>query len=261
MFPAWLRDESTGNDDDGLHSPEAWPPVHAVGLTENDDADPRNPEVESPSPAARGIGSDAGSPRRRPNLSGAAQRYLHRLGLGVEDLFHHVLATLHDPAYREANAGALRMEWPRIPLPGWPVPGTSGVSPASTRSALPLTPLRAGRPRSQGGTYEGREPTEERAYPGNAGVPPAFEQGLASPDRETAEAADALARSTARGRRLAALLDPDSPVPGVTTGALRLEIAAIAIPATIDGRNMTGDDFDLTAGWGHFGTGGAVMPG
>ena len=28
-------------------------------------------------------------------------------GLGVEDLFHHVLAVLHDPAYREANAGAL----------------------------------------------------------------------------------------------------------------------------------------------------------
>ncbi len=61
---------------------------------------------------------------RRPNLTATAQRYLDRLGLGVEDLFHHVLATLHDPAYREANAGALRMEWPRIPLPGWPDGGT-----------------------------------------------------------------------------------------------------------------------------------------
>ena len=58
--------------------------------------------------------------RRRPNLSPAAQRYLDRLGLGVEDLFHYALAVLHDPDYREANAGALRMEWPRIPLPGWP---------------------------------------------------------------------------------------------------------------------------------------------
>ena len=28
------------------------------------------------------------------------------------------LAVLHDPAYRAANAGALQMEWPRIPLPG-----------------------------------------------------------------------------------------------------------------------------------------------
>ena len=58
--------------------------------------------------------------QRRPNLSAAAQHYLERIGAGVEDLFHHVLAVLHDPAYREANAGALRMEWPRIPVPGWP---------------------------------------------------------------------------------------------------------------------------------------------
>ena len=67
-----------------------------------------------------GLGLDGDGPHRRPNLSPVAQRYLERLGLGVEDLFHHALAVLHDPAYREANAGALRMEWPRIPLPGWP---------------------------------------------------------------------------------------------------------------------------------------------
>ena len=152
---------------------------------------------------------------RRPNLSGTAQRYLKRLGLGVEDLFHHVLATLHDPAYREANAGALRMEWPRIPLPGWSAPAATGVSPASQRSP-------------------------------------------ASPDRQAAET---LARSAARGRQLAALLDPDTPVPDVTTGALRPEIAAMAVPATTDGRNMTGDDFALTVGWGHYENGGTVMPG
>ena len=70
-----------------------------------------------------------------------------------------------------------------------------------------------------------------------------------------------LARSAARGRQLAALLDPDTPVSGVTTGALRPEIVAIAVPATTDGRNMTGDDFALTAVWGHVGAGGAVMPG
>ena len=55
-----------------------------------------------------------------PNLSDAAQRYLDRLDMGVEDLFHHALAVLHSPSYRKDNAGALRMEWPRIPLPGWP---------------------------------------------------------------------------------------------------------------------------------------------
>ena len=57
------------------------------------------------------------------------------------------------------------------------------------------------------------------------------------------------------------MLDSDTPVPGVTEGALRPEIAAIAVPSTVDGRNMTGDDFALTAGWGHFGQGEAVMPG
>ena len=146
-----------------------------------------------------GLGN-VGSTQRRPNLSAAARRYLEHLGASVEDLFHHVLAILHDPAYRETNAGALRMDWPRIPLPGWP-------------------------------------------------------------DGDASEAAAILTQSAARGRELAALLDPDTPVSGVTTGTLRPDIAAIAVPATVDGRNMAGDDFALTAGWGHYGTGDAVMPG
>ncbi len=170
FFPAWLRDDGIGNDRN-LPLPDATADTNAT---------------------ADGI--------RRPNLSGTAERYLERIGLGVEDLFHYILATLHDPAYREANAGALRMEWPRIPLPGWP-----------------------------DGAAEG--------------------------------AAAELARSAARGRELAALLDPDTPVPGVTQGALRPEIAAIAVPATQDGRNMAGSDFAVTAGWGHFGQGNVVMPG
>ena len=153
-----------------------------------------------------GLGIGGNSTKRRPNLSPAAQRYLKQINASVEDLFHHVLAVLHNPAYREANAGALRMGWPRIPLPGWPTPGSAGILPAS-------------------------------------------------------DAAKALTQSAARGRELAALLDPETPVPGVTTGTPRPDIAAIAVPATVDGRNMTGDDFALTAGWGHYGTGGAVMPG
>ena len=147
---------------------------------------------------------DGGGEQRRPNLSSRAQAYLDRLGLGVEDLFHHALAVLHDPAYREANAGALRMEWPRIPLPGW----SDGDS-----------------------------------------------------DADVGDAAAELLASAARGRELAALLDPETPVPGVSTGTLRPELAAIAVPSTADGHNMNGDDFALTAGWGHFGTGDAVMPG
>ena len=147
-----------------------------------------------------GLGLGGDGTQRRSNLSAAAQRYLDRLGLGVDDLFHHALAVLHDPAYREANAGALRMEWPRIPLPGWPIGDCPG-------------------------------------------------------------AADELATSATRGRELARLLDPETPVPGVTTGELRPELAAIAVPTTADGRNMADDDFALAAGWGHFGTGDAVMPG
>ena len=148
-----------------------------------------------------GLALDSDGAQRHPNLSPDAQRYLNRLGAGVEDLFHHVLAVLHDPAYREANAGALRMEWPRIPLPGWP-------------------------------------------------------------DRDATGAAEELAASAARGRELAALLDSDTPVPGVTAGVLHPEIAAIAVPSTTDGTNMNGeDDFALAARWGHFGQGGAVMPG
>ena len=141
-----------------------------------------------------------GDSTRRVNLSGKAQRWLNHLGMGVEDLFHHILAVLHDPNYREANADVLRMAWPRIPLPGWP-------------------------------------------------------------DGDASKAAEILARSAARGRELAALLDSDTPVPGVTTGTLRPEVATIAVPATVDGRNMNGDDFALSAGWGHYGTGDAVMPG
>ena len=147
-----------------------------------------------------GLGLGGDGLQRRPNLSPAAQRYLDRLGLGVEDLFHHFLAVLHDPAYREANAGALRMEWPRIPLPGWP---------------------------------EGESPG----------------------------AAVELSASAERGRELAQLLDSDTPVPGVTTGDLHPEVAAIAVPATVGGHHMSGEDFSVTAGWGHFGMGDAVMLG
>ena len=108
--------------------------------------------------------------------------------------------TMQDLDAPLADDGALQMEWPRIPLPGWPEGDADG-------------------------------------------------------------AATALARSAARGRELARLLDPDTPVPGVTQGTLRPQITAIAVPATLDGRNMAGDDFALTAGWGRFGQGGAVMPG
>ena len=137
---------------------------------------------------------------RRIKLSTAANGVLEQMGASVKDLFHHVLATLRDPHYRAANAGALRMGWPRIPLPDW----SNGESEGATL---------------------------------------------------------ALARSAARGRELARLLNPDAPVSGVTDSTLRPAIATAAVPTTEDDRSMTGEDFAVTAGWGYSGSPNAVMPG
>ena len=63
------------------------------------------------------FGEEVNGVKRTPNLSELARVYIESMSAEPEDLFHHVLATLHDPAYREANAGGLRMGWPRIPLP------------------------------------------------------------------------------------------------------------------------------------------------
>ena len=136
----------------------------------------------------------------RPNLSDEASRYLKRLNLGVEDLFYHVLAVLHDHEYRKTNTGGLKMGWPRIPLPGWP-------------------------------------------------------------DGKTKNAAETIVRSAELGRNLAELLDPDVPVDGVTEGELSPQSTSIALPRARDRRNMTGDDFSMTAGWGRLRQGNIVMPG
>ena len=138
--------------------------------------------------------------QRRLNLSGVAQSYLERLGANAQDLFHHVLAVLHDSTYNQVNADALRAEGPRIPLLAWP-------------------------------------------------------------DGETEGAAEALAKSAARGSQLARLLELNAPVPLVTEAPLRPESTTIAVPSTRDGRNMGGEDFAVTAGWGHYGKDDAVMPG
>ena len=136
----------------------------------------------------------------RPNLSLPARRYLDRLELGIEDLFHFALATLHDPDWRTANAAALRSEWPRIPLPGWPDGGGGGVA--------------------------------------------------------------GLMRTAARGRELVGLMDPDTPVYGVTGGSLAPSIAAIAVAARANGDGpLAGDELAIDAGWGYPGANGNVLPG
>ena len=131
------------------------------------------------------FGEEVDGVKRTVNLSDTAQSYIETLRASSEDLFHHVLVTLHDPSYQDANADALRAEGPRIPLP-----------------------------------------TD----------------------------ADELSQSAARGCRLARLLDTESDVTDLLD-------TSIAVPATIDGQPMQPNDFNLTAGWGHFGANRAVMPG
>ena len=134
------------------------------------------------------------SPGQSPNLSGESAAYLARIAAEPADLFFHALAVMHSPAYREENSGALRQDWPRIPLPK--------------------------------------------------------------------EKADLLA-SAALGRQVAALLDTETPVDGVTTGNIRADLKDIAVFHRADGNaaDPSAGDLDLTAGWGHGGKGGVTMPG
>ena len=59
-----------------------------------------------------------------------------------EDLFHHALAVMHAPRYRRDNAGALRFDWPRIPLPSTGAALRSSAALGRQLAAL-LDPLNA----------------------------------------------------------------------------------------------------------------------
>lgn len=101
---------------------------------------------------------------------------------------------LHAPTYRTENAGALRQDWPRVPLPG---------------------------------------------------------------------TAELLHASAVLGRQIAALLDTERPVPGVTSGKSRPELQAIGRITRVGGGplNPATGDLAVAIGWGHAGKGGVTMPG
>lgn len=68
--------------------------------------------------------------------------------------------------------------------------------------------------------------------------------------------------SAALGRQVADLLDTEQAVPRVTAGVLRTELRGIASLSRIDGKPLEpGEDFSVTAGWGHAGKNGVTMPG
>lgn len=150
--------------------------------------------LEPTAPASLYEAGTASGPR--PNLTETATAYLAALGLTPDVLFYHALAALHAPAYRDENEGALRQDWPRIPLPRWPDP--------------------------------------------------------------PAEVAPLLVASAVLGRRVAALLDTERDVPGVTglTG-IRADLQPVGVLKAVNNQA----DFRVTAGWGHKGQAGVTMPG
>lgn len=71
-----------------------------------------------PNPDPLSLFDRASDGKPKPNLSDAATEYLADLRLGnqPELLFYHTMAMLHSLEYRVDNAGALRQDWPRVPL-------------------------------------------------------------------------------------------------------------------------------------------------
>ena len=130
----------------------------------------------------------------RPNVSTGGLAFVSSHSARIDTLFFSCVALMHAPAYRSENAGALRQDWPRIPLP-------------ATKDLL-----------------------------------------LASADL---------------GQQIAALLDTETPVAGVTSGKIRDELKNIGVIARAGGSTLDPDkgDLALTAGWGHAGKGGVTMPG
>lgn len=131
---------------------------------------------------------------KRANLTDQAADYLETFGTiaDVPLLFHHAIAVLHAPTYATDNAGGLRLDWPRVPLP-------------AQRTAL-----------------------------------------------ET---------SASLGRQVAALLDPEQTVGGVTSGAARLELQKLGGFTRVTSGGGQPGELELTAGWGYGGRGGITMPG
>jgi len=63
------------------------------------------------------------------------------------------------------------------------------------------------------------------------------------------------------GRRVAALLDPEALVDGVTAGKVRPELKTLGVATRLGGGQLDGADFAVTARWGIIGKGGVTMPG
>jgi hypothetical protein len=69
------------------------------------------------SPEPRSLFDQGTNEKETTNLSNTASTYIDYIRVSAEDLFYHLVAVLHSPTYRAENSGALRQDWPRVPLP------------------------------------------------------------------------------------------------------------------------------------------------
>ncbi|PKO17091.1 DNA methyltransferase [candidate division BRC1 bacterium HGW-BRC1-1] len=129
-----------------------------------------------------------------PNASPLLQEYSKQFPASPDLVFHHAIAIMHAAIYNQNNAGGLRQDWPRIPLPA---------------------------------------------------------------------KKKALLDSAALGRRVAALLDTEKPVDGVTCGKIDARLKPLGVIRKAGGGALDpgAGALELTAGWGHGGKGGVCMPG
>ncbi len=70
----------------------------------------------------------------------------------------------------------------------------------------------------------------------------------------------ALLASAVLGRKVAALLDSETPVDTVTAGKVTPAMKAVGAPTKTDGGQIAGTDLEVTARWGVAGRGGVTMP-
>jgi hypothetical protein len=80
-----------------------------------------------------------------------------------------------------------------------------------------------------------------------------------------------LQRSAGLGQKIAALLDPEQTIPGVTSGQIRPELKTLGVISRVRSPDLSPDsspgqldphtDLAVTVGWGYAGQGGVTMPG
>jgi hypothetical protein len=168
----------------------------------------------------------------KPNLSVAAHEYLESLGLpdGAKTLFLHALAIQHAPRYRSENLDALRLDWPRVPLP----------------AVLEADDV---------------ELSESELNDLDADEKEAHLEAQAEHEEAVAKVRTLLEASGHLGQTVAALLDVLQPVEGVTENP-RPELRVLGAIAKTDGGALVPEagHLAINVNWGYRANG-AVMPG